>query len=41
LKSESAFNRTFGGVVTGNIDQIMDALKSNHPLYNGEIYPKI
>ncbi len=41
LESESAFERTFGSVIAGNIDQIIDALKSNHPFYNGEIYPKI
>jgi uncharacterized SAM-binding protein YcdF (DUF218 family) len=41
LNSEFAFKRTFSNVAGGNIDQIMDALKSKHPFYNGEIYPKI
>jgi uncharacterized SAM-binding protein YcdF (DUF218 family) len=41
FESECAFKRTFSKVVAGNIDQIMYALKSNHPFYNGEIYPKI
>jgi uncharacterized SAM-binding protein YcdF (DUF218 family) len=41
LESELAFKNTFRNVVAGNNDQIMDALKSNHPFYNGQIYPKI
>lgn len=41
LESECAFKRTFSNVVAGNADQIIDALKSNHPFYNGEIYPRI
>ncbi|MSP50252.1 MAG: YdcF family protein [Alphaproteobacteria bacterium] len=41
LNSESAFNRTFSNVKVGDIDQIMEALKKNHPFYNGKIYPKI
>lgn len=41
LESECAFKRTFSNVVAGNIEKIMEALKSKHPFYNGEIYPKI
>jgi uncharacterized SAM-binding protein YcdF (DUF218 family) len=41
LASESAFYKTFNNVEAGNIEQIMNALKSKHPFYNGQVYPKI
>jgi uncharacterized SAM-binding protein YcdF (DUF218 family) len=41
LESECAFKRTFSNVDAGNFDQIMNALRSNHPFYNGDIYPII
>ena len=41
LDSESVFDRTFSNVEVGDIEQIMEVLKINHPFYNGQIYPKI
>jgi len=41
LNSESAFTNTFSNVQLGDFDGIMEALKENHPFYNGKIYPKI
>ena len=40
-ESEIAFDRTFCGVNISDMGQIMDALRNNHPFYNGEIYSKI
>jgi len=41
LSSEAAFCKTFDTVKAGEISQIMQALKKNHPFYNGEIYAQI
>jgi len=40
-ESEIAFDRTFCNVNNGDMAQIMEALRNNHPFYNGKIYPKI
>lgn len=40
-ESEIAFDRTFCDVNIGDIENIMEALKKNHPYYNGKIYPRI
>ncbi len=40
-ESEIAFDRTFCDVNVSDIGQIMEALRNNHPFYNGKIYPKI
>lgn len=40
-ESEIAFDRTFCNVSVGDMAQIMEALRNNHPFYNGKIYPKI
>ncbi len=41
LESESAFFRTFCGVKSGDINQIVHILRTRHPFYNGEVYPQI
>jgi len=41
VDSEIAFERTFCDVKIGDMEQIIEALKKNHPFYNGNIYPKI
>lgn len=41
LDSEIAFDRTFGDIQIGDIDQIKEVLQIKHPFYNGTIYPKI
>jgi len=41
IDSEIAFDRTFYDVGIGDMGQIMEALRNNHPFYNGEIYPKV
>ena len=41
LSSEAAFCKTFNAVKAGEISQIMEALKRNHPFYNGEIYAQL
>lgn len=38
-KSLSAFNNTFKFVKQGDNFEIKSALKTNHPFYNGKIYP--
>jgi len=40
-ESEIAFDRTFCNVSIGDMVQIMEALRKNHPLYNGQVYPQI
>lgn len=40
-ESEIAFDRTFCNVNIGDMAQIMETLRRNHPFYNGKIYPKI
>ena len=40
-ESEIAFDRTFRGVHASDMGQIMEALRNNHPFYNGKIYSKI
>jgi uncharacterized SAM-binding protein YcdF (DUF218 family) len=40
-ESEIAFDRTFCDVNVSDMGQIMEALRNNHPFYNGELYSKI
>jgi len=36
-----AFNRTFESIPFNSLSSIHRVLASNHPFYNGKIYPKI
>ena len=40
-KSLKQFNKTFNDIKSGNDDLIYQRLCSEHPYYNGDIYPKI
>jgi hypothetical protein len=40
-KSLEQFNKTFNDIKSGNDDLIYQRLCSEHPYYNGDIYPKI
>ena len=39
--SISAFRNTFKNAQSGDLDSIFDALRNDHPFYNGTIYPRI
>lgn len=40
-KSSAAFRATFSGVMPGDDAAIFGRLKSDHPFYNGEVYPAL
>ena len=40
-KSLDVFHKTFSGIKSGDDDLIHKRLCSDHPYYNGEIYPKV
>jgi len=40
-RSLEAFRSTFDGIAPGDDDAIFERLRSRHPFYNGQVYPKI
>jgi uncharacterized SAM-binding protein YcdF (DUF218 family) len=41
IESQLSFEKTFEGIQSGDLEQIMYVLRKSHPFYNGMIYPEI
>ena len=41
IASLEKFEKTFSGIVSGDLKSILERLLSHHPLYNGENHPRM